>query len=533
MADFSQRDVYQLPVRVELRKRDTELNRILRDVQLRISAAEGRSGTSTVLGDQLLTGAFRLQEVTGDSARPELSAVGSIYLESNQLWGQEIDQLNDQPRRMQIIQGAEEDGTSIGKASRFNFSTGIAATLDRDNDRVDVTVTGAGVDHGLLSGLADNDHTQYVNAVSDTASLDLTLTGQSISGVVLAAGVDHGGLAGLTDDDHTQYHLTDGSRNITGDIIPTGALDLGSGSAYFALGYISTIHGAINLELIADASAVQISTGGTGVKWSFAGGGDLEPAADDTYNIGLTGQQVGEIWQTSIRSDGYILKNENTDVIDRWLLEPHPTIHSVTDDFVHSKGVTSALIGELEWYWYTNATATILHYTEVNHPGCMYISTPNAGDIGSMYANPSQYTYLSGITEYRQVWVMRGNTTSVGRLDFRFGIMDNVTYAATANGIYFYLDASAGASATNYVARTYSASSNTDTDTGVAWEIGAVGTGWKTFEIWYTAAAVKFYIDGALVATHTTNIPTTTDMMPCWSQRYQTGNGNTVIDYYS
>jgi hypothetical protein len=40
-------------------------------------------------------------------------------------------------------------------------------------------------DHGELAGLSDNDHTQYVNAVSDTASINLTLTGQSISGVVL------------------------------------------------------------------------------------------------------------------------------------------------------------------------------------------------------------------------------------------------------------------------------------------------------------------------------------------------------------
>ena len=40
-------------------------------------------------------------------------------------------------------------------------------------------------DHGELEGLTDNDHTQYANAVSDTASINLTLTGQSISGVVL------------------------------------------------------------------------------------------------------------------------------------------------------------------------------------------------------------------------------------------------------------------------------------------------------------------------------------------------------------
>lgn len=35
--------------------------------------------------------------------------------------------------------------------------------------------------HGELEGLTDNDHTQYVNGVTDTASIDLTLAAQTIS----------------------------------------------------------------------------------------------------------------------------------------------------------------------------------------------------------------------------------------------------------------------------------------------------------------------------------------------------------------
>jgi len=71
-------------------------------------------------------------------------------------------------------------------------------------------------DHGDLDGLADNDHTQYVNAVGDTASIDLTLAGQSVSGVALPAGIDHGGLAGLADDDHPQYLLVVNYKLIDG-----------------------------------------------------------------------------------------------------------------------------------------------------------------------------------------------------------------------------------------------------------------------------------------------------------------------------
>jgi hypothetical protein len=88
-----------------------------------------------------------------------------------------------------------------------------------------VDVNQANLDHGSIGGLSDNDHTQYVNAVSDTASLDLTLTGQSISGVVLPAGVDHGGLGGMADDDHTQYALLVGRNGGQTLIGGTGAGD--------------------------------------------------------------------------------------------------------------------------------------------------------------------------------------------------------------------------------------------------------------------------------------------------------------------
>jgi hypothetical protein len=65
------------------------------------------------------------------------------------------------------------------------------------------------IDHGadlVAASLLDNDHPQYVNAVGDTASVDMTLAGQSISGVVLPAGVDHAQLNNLNSANYT--HLT-------------------------------------------------------------------------------------------------------------------------------------------------------------------------------------------------------------------------------------------------------------------------------------------------------------------------------------
>jgi len=113
-------------------------------------------------------------------------------------------------------------------------------------------------DHGLLTGLLDNDHPQYVNAVGDTASLDLTLAGQSISGAVLPAGVDHGSLAGLGDDDHTQYARLAGRAG--GQILKGGT---GAGEN---LSFWTNATGAIGTYFLTDLTdnGFVKTSGGTG-----------------------------------------------------------------------------------------------------------------------------------------------------------------------------------------------------------------------------------------------------------------------------
>lgn len=94
---------------------------------------------------------------------------------------------------------------------------------------------GGGVtDHGALTGLADDDHSQYlkvlgVNVVSTSMDIDIlddvNYTTNPGTGQVLMwdgpnqywepttlPSVDHGGLSGLADDDHSQYLRTDGTR---------------------------------------------------------------------------------------------------------------------------------------------------------------------------------------------------------------------------------------------------------------------------------------------------------------------------------
>ncbi|KKM79489.1 hypothetical protein LCGC14_1349460, partial [marine sediment metagenome] len=132
-------------------------------------------------------------------------------------------------------------------------------------------LTSSDIDHGNVTGLDDNDHTQYVTGVSGSTPLrgggqilgfdetavdhdnltnyvigqhrvindvgmsatELWSASQIESRVVTATGsltTDHGALTGLSDDDHTQYFLADSSRAFSGDLLPnvSGTIDIGS-----------------------------------------------------------------------------------------------------------------------------------------------------------------------------------------------------------------------------------------------------------------------------------------------------------------
>ena len=80
-------------------------------------------------------------------------------------------------------------------------------------------------DHGALTGLSDDDHSQYLLAsdATDRATfaanwLDLTDGGATTLHSHAAGATDHGTLTGLSDDDHTQYSLADGTRAFTGTV---------------------------------------------------------------------------------------------------------------------------------------------------------------------------------------------------------------------------------------------------------------------------------------------------------------------------
>lgn len=103
---------------------------------------------------------------------------------------------------------------------------------------------------------------------------------------------------------------------------------------------------------------------------------------------------------------------------------------------------------------------------------------------------------------------------------------DTDTYASITDGNYFRLEGTGGSA--NWYAVSENASTETATDTGVATD-----TDWHSFRIETNAAgtSVLFYIDGALEATHTTNMPATGTNYRMAKTQSVFSSGEVLIDY--
>lgn len=160
-----------------------------------------------------------------------------------------------------------------GVASPASTQT-TAATADVQALQVEVariTALAGGIadtsDHGLLTGLADDDHAQYHNNTRGDARYSVLAHLHAATYAPVAKGVtngdthdhaggdgaqvDHGGLGGLTDDDHAQYLKADGTRTLTGDLLVTAGkkidgVDIGAHD-HSTLGLGSPVeHGNLN-----------------------------------------------------------------------------------------------------------------------------------------------------------------------------------------------------------------------------------------------------------------------------------------------
>ena len=110
---------------------------------------------------------------------------------------------SDNASLLKRISALESSVARIGKAAPTKpqvYTPKPAATVPKPaNNSLAIKVS----DHGALTGLADDDHSQYLNNTRHD-----TTTRHSLGTVV--AHDDHGALSGLSDNDHPQYLLTTG-----------------------------------------------------------------------------------------------------------------------------------------------------------------------------------------------------------------------------------------------------------------------------------------------------------------------------------
>ena len=115
------------------------------------------------------------------------------------------------------------DGSKVSEDRGIELVAGTNVTLTVTETNtglpaVEITAASGGVtDHGALTGLTDDDHTQYRLESADHTHQSTGLQGGKI---------DHGAaLDGLTDNDHTQYILHS-IADAAGDILLASGADV-------------------------------------------------------------------------------------------------------------------------------------------------------------------------------------------------------------------------------------------------------------------------------------------------------------------
>ena len=181
-------------------------------------------------------------------------------------------------------------------------------------------------------------------------------------------------------------------------------------------------------------------------------------------------------------------------------------------------------------FGYVNAGQSESEVQEAGHPGILISGNSSTswtsnrmslGDEGGTFAK----NIMIGSGEITMELIRRWGTAPVGG-QFFFGLTDNHVITSLTDNVGFYI--SDFSSSANYVCETTKASTATTTDSGVA-----AGTSWQHLKIVINAGAtsVAFYIDGALEATHTDNIPLSTTAMHYMWTMYNTGVFATYPNY--
>ena len=224
------------------------------------------------------------------------------------------------------------------------------------------TPTPGVTDHGALSGLADDDHSQYYNQARGDARYSLlghnhdsryyteTEIDSAFAGVTAAlAGKSdtghthaHSTLTGLTSgDDHTQYALADKSRPGTwvsaADLGARSLVELGTRAHSALTGLAADDHtqyhtdarGDLRYSLLAHNHAV---SGLTGVAWTSSAQGDVYYRSNGGNLVNLA---------PAAAASGYFFQSGGANANPSWAIPDHGSIGGLSDDD-HSQYVLAA-----------------------------------------------------------------------------------------------------------------------------------------------------------------------------------------------
>lgn len=168
------------------------------------------------------------------------------------------------------------------------------------------------------------------------------------------------------------------------------------------------------------------------------------------------------------------------------------------DDFgVYTIG---SQVGTFAWFYQGTTARDICLSGEKNRMGIVKFPVATTSS-GGMFCDTAQ-VLLGGATV---IWAAATYVSVApdGTDNYLWRVGLNDSYSTTVNGCYFTIDRTL--STTNWVAVTVKASTVTSTDTGIAFTAAT----WRNMKIIIdsAAASAKFYIDGVLVATNSTNLP--------------------------